>query len=450
MMLERHYDEEALIALLHSGEADGGRDPHLSVCATCSDMLESYRVISEVLGDKAVWELHDTPTDHATANGAASLRKFLGEMENEDRAALQLVDELMKLPRQWWVATVDRDDRFHTAGVMRRLIEVSEAKIDTMPPEAVETAAAAIALGDILEGGDHIAQLQGSAYRQYAFALFYTGAFMRALDAVNRGQEILEKIAVSDYAIARLNIVRAVVYRALERYEEALILARDCARVFRAYGDVQRLASAVMTEAYLLMYLHKYKDALPLLTKIDRDMSNNVDLDTRARLFNNIGICQKSLGHVADAVQSFQCAATLYDELGTPTEAANVRYNIALLLSNEGNRVEGRKRMREVRAEFERLGMVHTSVITGLDLAELAVLDKNFEEVEQLCRTAIRQFETAGVAHSSEALTALTFLREAAEQRRATQEIVWHVRTYIKRLPDEPALLFAPAPLPPT
>jgi len=74
---------------------------------------------------------------------------------------------------------------------------------------------------------------------------------------------------------------------------------------------------------------------------------------------------------------------------------------------------------------------------------------RNFEEVEDLCRTAIRQFETAGVPHSSEALTALTFLREAAEQRRATQEIVWHVRTYIKRLPDEPALLFAPAPLPP-
>jgi hypothetical protein len=43
----------------------------------------------------------------------------------------------------------------------------------------------------------------------------------------------------------------------------------------------------------------------------------------------------------------------------------------------------------------------------------------------------------------------LTFLREAAQQRRATREIVWHVKTYIRRLPDEPALRFAPAPLPP-
>ena len=93
--------------------------------------------------------------------------------------------------------------------------------------------------------------------------------------------------------------------------------------------------------------------------------------------------------------------------------------------------------------------MVHASVVAGLDFAEIALLENNFKEVEDLCRAAIRQFEAAGVAYSSEALTALTFLREAAEQRRATQEVVWHVRTYIKRLPDEPALLFAPAPLPP-
>jgi tetratricopeptide (TPR) repeat protein len=167
-------------------------------------------------------------------------------------------------------------------------------------------------------------------------------------------------------------------------------------------------------------------------------------------VLNNIAICQKNIGRVADAMQTFQDAAALFEELGAVAECAQLRYNIAQLLAAEGNQLEGRRRMRDARAEFERLGMVHISVITGLDLAEFAVLENNFKEVEELCRTAIRQFEKAGVAHSSEALTALTFLREAAEQRRATQEIVWHVRTYIKRLPDEPALLFAPAPLPPT
>jgi hypothetical protein len=131
------------------------------------------------------------------------------------------------------------------------------------------------------------------------------------------------------------------------------------------------------------------------------------------------------------------------------TEAARIRHNVALLLSAEGKRAEARKRLRDCQVEFERLGMVHNCVLAALDLSEIALLENNFEEVEQLCHAAMRQIEAAGVSYSREALIALTYLREAAEQRRATQETFWHVKTYIGRLPDHPALLFAPAPLPP-
>ncbi len=445
MMLERHYDEESLIELLHSGEGFAGSDPHLSSCPSCTVLLESYRVITEALGDGEVWAPSEIADAQAAARGATSLRAFASAMETEDDRAVALVDELLLLPRQWWVATVERDQRYHNAGVVRRLIEVSEAKIDTMPSEAVTAAAAAIAVGDDIGDGD--AQIHGTAYRQHAFALFYTGDFPGALTSIERAQQIFERTSVSEYAIARLNIVRALVYRAQDRFTEALALARSSAQVFRSFGDSQRLASAIMTEAALLMHQHRYRDALPLLQEVERKYA--ADLDTRARAIHNIAICQKLLGHIAEALTSYQAAAAVFDELGSVTDAALVRYNVALLLVGEGKREEGRKRMRAARSELQHLGMVHTAVVASLDLAELAVLDRNFPEVEQLCRVAMTPFETAGIAHSSEALTALTFLREAAEQRRATQETVWHVRTYLKRLPHEPALLFAPAPLPP-
>jgi tetratricopeptide (TPR) repeat protein len=229
MMLERHYDEESLIALLHSGEASASSDPHLSGCISCADMLESYRVISEVLGAKIVWELHETPDSAAGARGIATIRAFAESMENEEKPAVALVSELLSSPRQWWVATVERDERYHNAGVLRHLIEVSEAKIDTMPPEAVVTAAAAIAVAETLGDAEHVRQLHGTAYRQHAFALLHTGEFPRALASIEDAQEILDGIAVSEYAIARLNIVRALVYRALERNDEALALARRSA-----------------------------------------------------------------------------------------------------------------------------------------------------------------------------------------------------------------------------
>jgi hypothetical protein len=152
---------------------------------------------------------------------------------------------------------------------------------------------------------------------------------------------------------------------------------------------------------------------------------------------------------MTDALQCLQMSAELFAELGNAQDSARVSYSVALLLSASGRRADAKKRLRDAQAEFGRLGMVHTAAVAALDLAEMALLENDFQEVEQLCRGAMKQFETAGVAYSTEALTALTFLREAAEQRRATQEIVWHVKTYIRRLPDEPALLFAPAPLPP-
>jgi tetratricopeptide (TPR) repeat protein len=255
---------------------------------------------------------------------------------------------------------------------------------------------------------------------------------------------------VTEYAIARVDIVRALIYGAQERYTDALHIARKAANVFRAFGDMQRLASAMITQAYLYMYARNFREALPLLLDVQKNFSSTIDLYTRALTVNNIGSCHQELGDYAEALDAYQVSAALYQENGTATEAARVRYNLASLLAAQGKPIEAKKSFLEVRATFTRLGMAQAAVLAGLDLAEIALLENDVKEVEELCRTAIKQFQAAGVAHSSEALTALTFLREAAEQRRATQEIVWHVKTYIRRLPDEPALLFAPAPLPPS
>jgi hypothetical protein len=189
MMLQRHYDEEALIAILHSGEA-ASRDEHIADCIQCSDLLDSYRVMAEVLGEGAVWDLHEAHQEEAAAKGAAALRAFATSMASDDAQAATLIDELIVAPRQWWVATVARDERYHTAGVIRRLVEVSEAKVDTMPPDAVELAAAAITVADGIEGGEELKQLRGAAYRQHGYALFYVGEFIRALESVDRSEQI--------------------------------------------------------------------------------------------------------------------------------------------------------------------------------------------------------------------------------------------------------------------
>jgi len=448
MILERHYDEEALIAILNSGDDAVSRDAHLACCATCSQNLEAYQVMTEVLGEKNVWDFADT-FDEGAARGAEAIRAFAEKMETEDADAKELVDELVALPRQWWMTTIEADERYRHLGVARRLVEVSEVKIDTMPAEAVDLALAAITIANAHEGTAEVLQVRGAAYRQHAYALFYTGEFGPALESVDDGEAALAQHPAAAYDLARLDIVRSLIFTEQKRYDDALKIARRVTDVFRAFGDTTRVISARKTEAYLFADMRQYVEALEILEDLRRRYEREMSVGDLAGLLANIGECQSHLGSVSDALQSLQLAAELYDEMGNKPEAVRSSYNVAMLISAHGQRAEAKKRLKAVQADLARLGMVHHVVVVGLDIAEIALLENDFEEVEDLCRAAMRKFETAGVAYSREALTALTFLREAAEQRRATQATLWHVRTYIRRLPDQPALLFAPAPLPP-
>ena len=178
MIVERHYDDEALIAILGT-EGDRARDPHLAGCSSCAETLSSYRAIADVLGSDAVWDLKDLRRDSAP-DSVGVLRAFAARLNNEDESAEDLVAELLVLPRAQWLTTVQSDGRFVNPGVVRLLVEKSEASLDKTPQEAAAMVRAAIDIVGRLDSQ----QLRGLAWRQYAHVLFYTGDFVGALDAV--------------------------------------------------------------------------------------------------------------------------------------------------------------------------------------------------------------------------------------------------------------------------
>jgi hypothetical protein len=53
MNAERHYDDESLIALMEANR--DASDSHLPGCETCTEKLESVRMIAEALKDEMVW-----------------------------------------------------------------------------------------------------------------------------------------------------------------------------------------------------------------------------------------------------------------------------------------------------------------------------------------------------------------------------------------------------------
>jgi tetratricopeptide (TPR) repeat protein len=202
------------------------------------------------------------------------------------------------------------------------------------------------------------------------------------------------------------------------------------------------------TQAHILIQQSRFHEALPILLEIEDDYKMVIDTDARARVIGNIAVCYWQAGKIVDALQNYQIAAAIHEEAGTKTEAARIRYNVADLLATQGRFTEAKERLRRVRDEFQQMGMDHAAVFAGLSLAEIFLAEGRVAEVEALCRTAIEQFARTGLSQTSQGLTALTYLREATAARRATPEVVRHVRKYLERLPQEPRLLFAPPPAP--
>ncbi|HEV7239431.1 MAG TPA: hypothetical protein VGQ36_09335, partial [Thermoanaerobaculia bacterium] len=92
MMVERHYDDEALITLIEADRA--GSDPHLPSCIVCREKLDTFRTISDVLHEGDVWDTQVVRRDPVPET-IANLRAFADRMAFEDTAAEAILPELL-------------------------------------------------------------------------------------------------------------------------------------------------------------------------------------------------------------------------------------------------------------------------------------------------------------------------------------------------------------------
>ncbi|PYQ47628.1 MAG: hypothetical protein DMF59_18370, partial [Acidobacteria bacterium] len=247
MIIEQHYDEEVLIGLLEEPE----RDSHVPGCDTCAGTLESLRDLTGALRDDSVWDERQV-SDKPSAKTTNMLRAFAERTKAEDAAAGLIVAKLLAVTPEERTALLAKNPQWRTAGVVRRLLKVVDDKNFSDPKLAAEIAALAVGVADSVEAGrypfDTIMKLRALAWRERAYALLYIGSFPESLEALDRTDECLSACAVSDYDHARAGMYRALIYRELERYGEALSIVREARPILAAYGDRKRVAVADTTE----------------------------------------------------------------------------------------------------------------------------------------------------------------------------------------------------------
>lgn len=446
-MADRHYDDEALISFLEAGDPDtAAADPHLRACAPCNETYTTIRTLAETMKLDEVWD--PRPLPDASAHTLTTLRLFADQMAREDAAADLVLASLLATPRETWTAQVEANAGWRTGGMVRRVLGVAERAVSSEPADAVALSQLAVRVLTMLEPLDATGPLRVMTFRVCAFTAFYVGDLTAATKYLAAADRVVETLPTAEYERARLAVTRSLVYRAMERTAEARTLTTTAAETFRQFGDDRRLGSARSAEASMYYSEGKYPLALSIWLDVEKAASSRGDAAELVRILPNIGACYRELGDIDGAVAYFTAAADLWRELGSEAEAARVRANVALLLVRNGFPDRALSEFRAVRDAFDRHGMLLEAAMASLDMAEILSTQERFGEIEEICRTAMQHFDRAGLAYSSPAMTAIAYMTEAARQTQITPALVDTVKRYIRRLPEDPQLLFATLPSP--
>lgn len=431
MMAEPHYDEEALIALLEAGDESLSRDPHIATCTACTKMLASAREIADCLKAPDVWDTTEISPD-PNPNVLAFLDRAQSDMRAEDAAAEPWLRELLAQPREAWSPTLHAHPEWRTAGMVRRLIAATDRAIETMPPDAVEITALAVEIAEALPparyGDSTVLRLRGHAWRERAYALYFTGSYNEALTAVERSRTVFAECGYSEFDDARAGVVLALICASQEKFNEGLAATRAAAEVFAQYGARAKVVAAKRTEAILLYFSRRYREALAIYHALEAEKLSEQE---RAGLQQNIAACYGELRDFDAAGRYFAAAIESGAKFGLLTHIAKTRWHLGLVLFAQGRFIQALDLLREVRDEFLSSNMAHDVAEVTTDIAHALVVAGQMNEVSNECRQALNYFASAGLSSTEPAMTAISLLREAASTGRLNEQTVNDIRITI-------------------
>jgi tetratricopeptide (TPR) repeat protein len=440
MMIEQHYDEEVLAGFLAEPVDSATRDKHLANCSLCKRTLESLRGTATLLKHGQVWE-RQSFSNAPRPETLAFLRNVQRTMASEDAAADLYVRHLLSGSRDTWAAKLAGHPEWRTAGVVRKLIAATDRAIDLMPADAVEITRMAVEIAEGLPESQVVWRLRGSARYEFGYSLLYTGAYSEALSALATAESDFTRHQNAEHEMGRVHLVRAMVFRALEKSDDLLPSIATAAAIFRAYGDKERCCAAKLAEGLALYSRRRFREALTLNLEIANEES--IAPKWRAAAQQNAATCYRELGEFDAAIDHFAKAINAFESAGMMSFRAKTRWTLARIFVARQQYDSALRMLTELRGEFEELGMANDVAIVSLDIAEVLIATEQHGDIAAACRKSIAYFEKAHLTSSEAARTAVTYLCEAALAGKATHALVSELRIAFVAAAKRPELMQA-------
>jgi tetratricopeptide (TPR) repeat protein len=430
MMIEQHYDEEVLAGFLAEPIDSATRDRHLAGCSLCKQTLKSIRDTAGLLKQPDVWS-RESFSSAPRPETLAFLRNVQQTMADEDAVAEVYVKRLLSGSRDTWAPRLAEHPEWRTAGVVRKLIAATDRYNFSSPLDAVELTRITTEIADSLSPCRSRDSLTADAWREHAYAQLIVGSYKEAIAAVDRADRFVS--AVSDFARARTTLMRALVLRNQENWTDAATMARRAAADFLRFGDIGKYFSARMTEAFVLYDNSQYRKAAVVYAEL-APLHPQIPPQSLALALHNEGLCHRELGEFGLAERCFVNAVALADRLQMTLLRTKALWHLARVLMRQTRYDDALKVLNPLIAEFEELGVSHDLACASVDIAESLLALGRVDEVAGLCRRAIEFFRVSGLAYTTEAMTALAYLQEAAVAGRLTVNDVAEARVVVERL----------------
>jgi tetratricopeptide (TPR) repeat protein len=435
MMVENHYDDEVLIAML-SGDPDSiAQDPHLAACDACRGILENVRLMAGALSDECVWDRRDL-SEEPVPETVDLLRATAARMDMEDAEAEHCLAELLAGPRETWMPRLEEHPEWRTAGVVRRLVWRADNEVHAIPLDALEMAKMAVEIADTLRDRNLLA----AACRACAYDLFFTGHFAEALIWIDRADASLSKVrgTVTEFDAARQTMVRALILDAQERSAEAVDATAESSRTFAEFGDRKRWLYGTYISAMTEYARRNIKAAISLFESLEMPLRDLDDLPTLAGIYESLAFCYSEERRFSEASSRFVQATALLDELGMTAEAVRTRWSMGVMQLHCGNYNLAIKELRASESQLRDLGMLEDSFRASLDVIEAQLAIGQVDGAAATASRVLRDAQTPSLA-----ATATGYLRELVNAPEMAQPRIQEVRHDIRLLREHPRLLFA-------
>ncbi|HEX3581728.1 MAG TPA: tetratricopeptide repeat protein [Thermoanaerobaculia bacterium] len=415
-------------------------EAHLAGCPPCSANLAFIHWVDAGLRDPEVWEIADRDASHIRA----AIRDAAAQVAAEDDEAERLLHELIAIPGRLAFSNLGARRRYHTAGVVRRLLRAADVACDSAPLDALTFADSAIAVSERLTGypPSVVHDLRANAWKERANALTTLGQYDAALDALDHAEREFDRAPGIPLGRAVVQHARAIVYAHRGDFNRAGKVASETIAAYAQLGQTDRYMRARHLMANLLFTQGDIRGASAIYEELLAWGEAEGDLHWVARASNTLGRCALELGNTSAAVQSFHKSIAAFRELGMSAEVLRPEWGMALVVLASDQPAEALRRLDRVRAAFHTRSMLTDEALVSLDMMDALHALARDSEIVALATQIIQTFTRAGMLTS--ALTAFAYLKEAATRGAVTPRLTKHVRDFLSDLERQPALLFCP------